>query len=129
MFRVFLQENELILRSLVGALLHLEQEEIVEINILNPIEVGAAITNKEFVLDTRILLNSNVYLNLEMQVSNKGNWTDRSLLYLCRSYDNLEKGGEYEDVLPAIHVGILDYTLFPEEPEFPDSTLTSSSFT
>ena len=118
MFRVFLQENEFILRSLVGALLHLEQEEIVEINILNPIEVGVAITNKEFVLDTRILLNSNAYLNLEMQVNNNGNWTDRSLLYLCRSYDNLEKGGEYEEVFPAIHVGILDYTLFPEEPEF-----------
>lgn len=38
--------------------------------------------------------------------------------FILRSYDNLEKGGEYEEVLPAIHVGILDYTLFPEEPEF-----------
>lgn len=53
-----------------------------------------------------------------MQVINEGNWTERSLNYLCRSYDSLEKGENYEDTLPFIHIGFLDFTLFPEYPEF-----------
>ena len=118
MFRAFLQTNEPVLRGLIGALLHLKQEEIVEIKILNPIVLGATINNKEFVLDIHILLNNNTRINLEMQVSNQENWPERALQYLCRSFDNLQKGAEYEETLPALHVGILDFTLFPDEPEF-----------
>ena len=57
-------------------------------------------------------------INLEMQVENKHNWTDRSLAYLCRSFDQLYRGQEYEEALPVIHIGFLDYTLFPDVPEF-----------
>ena len=53
-----------------------------------------------------------------MQVSNHGDWPDRALSYLCRAFDNLQKGEEYEQVLPAIHIGILDFILFPDIPEF-----------
>ena len=53
-----------------------------------------------------------------MQVENKHNWPDRSLAYLCRSFDQLYRGQEYEEALPVIHIGFLDYTLFPDVPEF-----------
>lgn len=39
-------------------------------------------------------------------------------MYLCRSYDRLNKGQEYQDAKPAIHIGFLDYTLFSKSPEF-----------
>ena len=61
-------------------------------------------------------------INLEMQVENKHNWTDRSLAYLCRSFDQLYRGQEYEEALPVIHIGFLDYTLFPDAPEFTQQT-------
>ena len=53
-----------------------------------------------------------------MRVKNEFNWTDRSLTYLCRAFDQLQSGQEYEDTLPVIHIGFTDFTLFPEEPEF-----------
>lgn len=118
MFRAILQINEKVLRGLVGSLLHLKAEEIDTVTIENPIELGAAIDNKNYILDIKITLNNNTSLNLEIQVANRSDWTDRSLLYLCRRFDNLNKGRKYEEVRPAIHIGILDFTLFPDEPEF-----------
>ncbi len=46
------------------------------------------------------------------------NWPERSLLYLCRAFDNLNRGDGYFNVKPAIQIGLLDFTLFKEEPEF-----------
>ena len=118
MFRAILQSNEKVLRGLISSLLHLKLEEIDTVKIENPIVLGKAIDNKNFVLDLRVTLNNHSTLNLEMQVSNHGNWTDRSLSYLCRSFDNLHKGDTYEASRPAIHIGILDFILFPDDPEF-----------
>lgn len=118
MFRAVLQSNEKVLRGLIGALLHLKLDEISQVEIKNPIELGRAVNNKDFILDIRILLNNRMIINLEMQVSNQGDWTDRALSYLCRGFDSLQKGEEYDSVLPAIHIGILDFTLFPEDVEF-----------
>jgi predicted transposase/invertase (TIGR01784 family) len=118
MFRAILQENEFVLRGLIGALLHLDPDEIKSIRITNPIKLGEQIDNKTFVLDIEIELNDDTLLNLEMQVANTGNWPDRSLSYLCRMYDHLYRGKDYDQTKRAIHIGILDFTLFPEHPEF-----------
>lgn len=56
--------------------------------------------------------------NLEMQNLNEYNWPERSLSYLCRSFDQLYRGQEYEEALPVIHIGFSDFTLHPEAPEF-----------
>ena len=37
---------------------------------------------------------------------------ERSITYLCRTYDNLESGQEYDEVIPAIQISILDFDLF-----------------
>lgn len=41
-----------------------------------------------------------------------------SFSYLCRCFDNLQSGQGYLSVKSAVHIGFLDYTLFPEHPEF-----------
>ena len=118
MFRVILQKNESVLRGLIGALLHLDQRDIISVEITNPIMPGEQIDNKTFVLDINVMLNNNICLNLEMQVLNPANWQDRSLSYLCRMYDSLHCGEDYKEMNRAIHIGILDFTLFEEVPEF-----------
>ena len=118
MFRAVLQKNKKVLEGLVCSLLHLSPSDIQSLEITNPIELGAAIKDKEFWLDVNVLLNNNTKLNLEMQVVNEGNWKERSLSYLCRSFDSLLKGQEYIEVLPTIHISFLNFTLFPEAPEF-----------
>ena len=118
MFHYILQKNEKVLRGLIASLLHLEPRQIKTVEITNPINLNDSIVDKEFILDISILMNDNTQIGLEMQVVNEGNWTDRSLSYLCRSFDQLYRGQKYDEALPVIHIGFLDFTLFPEAPEF-----------
>ena len=118
MFRYILQENQKVLKGLVCSLLHLEPEQVKKIEIKNPINLAGDVGGKEFILDIEVMLNDDTLLNLEMQVANEQNWPERSLSYLCRSFDHLYGGQEYTEALPVIHIGFLDFTLHPEEPEF-----------
>lgn len=52
--------------------------------VINPIEPGASIGDKDFVLDIKVLLDDRAIINLELQVINQHNWPERSLSYLCR---------------------------------------------
>ncbi len=118
MFRVILQKHRNVLRSVVCACLKLKAEEVQDIVVQNPIELGEAIDDKTFILDIHVLLNNNTIINLEMQVLDLKDWPERSLSYLARSYDNVAKGDEYINVKPVYHIGFLNYTLFPKYPEF-----------
>lgn len=118
MFRVILQKHKNVLRSVVCACLKLKAEEVQDIVVQNPIELGEAIDDKTFILDIHVLLNNNTIINLEMQVLDLKDWPERSLSYLARSYDNVAKEDEYINVKPVYHIGFLNYTLFPEYPEF-----------
>lgn len=53
-----------------------------------------------------------------MQVNDLGDWPERSLTYLCRSFNHLQKGQDYIDVHTTIHIGILDFNLPNLTPEF-----------
>lgn len=118
MFRAILQQNNNVLKGLICSLLHLDAENINSVIIMNPIELGENIDAKEFILDIRILLNDNTHINLEMQVADELNWSDRSLGYLCRTFDQLCRGQEYSEAKSVIHIGFLDFTPFSDFPEF-----------
>ena len=114
MFRAIFQSNLKALKGLLSAILKIPIEDILNVEILNPIELGKSITDKTTILDIRLELNNQVIINLEMQVAAQKYWVERSLLYLCRCYDNLEKGQDYGTLKKAIHIGILDFTLFED---------------
>ena len=118
MFHAVFQKNPIALKGLIASVLHLSPENITDIIITNPIKIGDQIDDKSFVLDIEILLNSNHILNLEMQVENQLNWQDRSLSYLCRSFDQLYQGEAYTDAKPVTHIGFLNFTPFPDNLEF-----------
>ena len=117
MFKAFLQKNEKALRGLLCALLRLQNSDIKTVTITNPIILGERITDKYVVLDINLLLNDNTIINIEMQVENLKNWTERSLTYLCKNYDQLKTGEDYKESKKAIQIGILDFTIdgFPQE--------------
>lgn len=118
LFRALLQENNHVLKHLICALLHLRPEEVETAEIQNPIVLGKALDNRTFVLDIKVLLNNHTIINLEMQIINYLNWPERSLSYLCRNFDQLIRGQDYLEVKPVIHIGFLDFSLFPQYPEF-----------
>ena len=118
LFRALLQRNNRVLKGLICALLHLNVEQVLTVIITNPIELGDTIDNRYFFLDVKVLMDSQTLINLEMQVVNEHNWTDRSLSYLCRSFDHLEHDQDYRYAKPTIQIGLLNFTLFPWNPEF-----------
>ena len=118
MFRAVLQSNNKVLRGLICSLLHLSEQKVVSVEITNPVILGETVTDKEFRLDINVILNNSTLINLEMQIANKLNWRERSVMYLCRSFDQLNRGQDYLDAKPAVHIGFLNYTLFEGNPEF-----------
>ena len=118
LFRALLQKNKKVLKGLICSLLHMSDDEIISVTISNPIDLGASIDDKTFILDILIQLNNNALIDLEMQVINEKNWTERSLSYLCRNFDSLKKGSYYTSVQTVYQIGILNFTLFENTPEF-----------
>ena len=118
MFRAVFQKNENALKGLLCALLGLSKKDIKEVIILNPIILGETIDDKTCILDLHIRLNNDKFINIEMQVNDLGDWPERSITYLCRSFDQLQKGGDYVDIHTTIHIGILDFNLSHLTPEF-----------
>lgn len=116
LFKAFFQKNEPALRGLLCALLSLHPEDISSVKITNPIQIGESINDKTVILDIKLLLNNQQLINLEMQVRNLLDWPERSLAYLCRMFDHLHKGEDYNKVKPSLHISILDFTPegFPE---------------
>ncbi len=118
LFHIVFEANPVLLRDFICSLLQLQIEDILSIELTNPIEFGNSIYSKSFLLDLKIRLNTNIVINIEMQVVNLSFWKERSLGYLCRAFDNLNKGDSYTDTKPAIHIGILDFEIFPNDTEF-----------
>lgn len=112
LFKVVLESDEDILRSLLCSLLFLKKDDILSVRVTNPILPGEAIDFKTVILDIRLILNDKSVLNLEMQNLDKGDWPERSLVYLCRTFDHVKRGeASYRNVMPAHHISILDFTL------------------
>ena len=118
MFQALFQENEEALTNLICAVLHWPRSKVKSLEITNPIILGKDIKSKTFILDIKVLLNDNTIINLEMQLNDYGNWPERSLGYLCRNFDNLNRGDDYINTRTTIHIGFLNFTLFSHEPEF-----------
>lgn len=117
MFRAVMQKSENVLKHLICTLLDISVDKVKDLVIQNPIELGKEIDSKTCILDIKVLLDDKQYINIEMQVSKQDYWRERSLTYLCRTYDNLEAGQEYNEGIPAIQISILDFDLFEEVEE------------
>ena len=117
MFKIIFQKND-ILPGFLCALLGMRREEIRSLEVTNPILLGSSATEKTFILDINISLNDSTVIDIELQMTNLGNWPNRSLSYLSRSFSLLFRGKDYNSAKQALHISILDFTLFPGHPEF-----------
>ena len=118
MTHAVLQKNEEVLRNLLATLLEMDEADIVDCHLENPIELGKEIEGKECILDVKLTLNNAKIINIELQVYKQTYWVERSLLYWARAFDSLKSGEDYSKLLPMYHIGILDFTLFEEHPKF-----------
>ncbi len=117
LFRALMQKDEKTLKALVATFLRVNPESI-ETEITNPIELGEAITDKEYHLDVKVLVDKTRKVNLEMQVVRHEGWIERTLVYACRELDDLNKGENYKDILGVWQISICSFDLFENDPEF-----------
>ena len=113
------QKDLYALRGLLAALLRIDTDAITAITILNPIEPGKELTDKECILDINLELNNSELINIEIQSRYQDFWPERSITYLCRNFDQLKSGGAYLQIKPCIQIGILGHDLFkPDDPRY-----------
>ena len=118
LFKVLMQKDERVLRSIISAVLLMKEEEIESVHIENPIIPGEKINDKDVMVDVRVTMNKGVILDLEMQVARHEYWPARSIYYAARNLSNLQKGEDYEKVMPVYQVGFLDFQPFKGEKVF-----------
>jgi len=118
MFRIVFESTPDGLKKLLCALLHMNESEIKDITINNPILLGDQLPDKTFILDINLLLNNEKMIHLELQVLSQDYWTDRSLCYLCENFKQLNAGENYDQLKPLIQIDILDFELYKNSQEF-----------
>lgn len=118
MFHAVLQSSAEALQGLLSALLDIPESEILSCEVINPIILGDAITEKTCILDIRVILNGDRQINIEMQMGDISNWTDRSVFYLCKMFTDLKQGEDYTNIKPSVHIGILNKTPLPADAAF-----------
>jgi len=114
-----LQTDLYALKGLLAALLSVELDKITAIKVLNPIELSDTISDKDCLLDVKLELNHSEIINIEIQARFQDFWPERSLTYLCRTFDHLKTGENYSSIKPCLHIGILNTDLFKaDDPRF-----------
>jgi predicted transposase/invertase (TIGR01784 family) len=115
-FHYIMQNSEKALTGLICALKGINPADVKKVLVKNPISLNNL--TKETVLDLLLTLNNNETMNIEVQVYEDKYWIPRSILYLCRAYDNLKGGDNYSLLKPTTHYCITDQNLLPNNTEF-----------
>lgn len=114
-----LMEFETVRQGFITAVLGLSSEMVMETELLPTHLRKEYAEDKLGILDVRVILNGNIQIDMEIQVSQFPLWPERSLFYLSKIYNEQIKSGEdYKVLKKCIHVGILDFILFENDREF-----------
>ena len=106
------RENTLALVGLTNAVLA-PDEQIVEVEILNPFNSQEFAEQKVIVLDIRARDEAGRWLNIEMQVDVVAGLKERLAYYACSLYtEQLTQGEKYCRLRPAISICFLGSVLF-----------------
>lgn len=110
-----LMAEEKVRQGFIGAILNVDPAEIKETRLMPTLLRKGSREEKLGILDVRVLLYDGKQMDLEMQVAPFEAWAERTLFYLLRMYqEQIREGQDYDVIQKCIHVGILDFLLFPD---------------
>jgi len=103
-----------ILISFLNAILNFkDEEEIKDVEILNPYQVPKIEDLKETILDIKATNKKDKNFIVEMQKKNLHDFAKRSLYYTSKSYvEQIDKGTDYENLQKVYFIGICDFKIF-----------------
>ena len=114
-----LMENERVRQGFISAVLNVTPEAIISTELLPTIIEPEYAEDKLGIVDVRVKLADGKQIDMEMQAMSFVFWEERTLFYLSRIYtEQIRKGENYDKLKKCIHIGILDYIIYPGIPEF-----------
>ena len=118
LFKMLFTKYPKLLKRLVAALLGIKHESIEQFNINNP-EISPEELGKKFCrLDINMTVNGQK-VDLEVQISDEGNYPERSLFYWAREFSTgIDEGEDYALLPRTIVISILGFDQFPDSKKF-----------
>jgi len=118
LFKLLFTKYPDLLKRLVAALLGIEYESIEQFGITNP-DISPEELGKKFCrLDINMTVNGQK-VDLEVQVSDEGNYPERSLFYWAREFSTgLDEGQDYSLLPRTIVISILGFNQFADPKKF-----------
>ena len=114
-----LMKDPYVRRGFIAALINRKPEDIEETELISTEMNRKYEDDKLGILDVRVKLKDGTQIDMEMQVAPYPLWPERSVFYLSKMLvSQIHKGDSYKVLPKCIHVGILDFTLYPEVEEF-----------
>lgn len=117
-FKELMNDAE-IRQGFIAAILKENPEKIVSTQLLPTHLRKEYEEDKLGILDVRVKLADGTQMDFEIQVAPYPWWPERSIFYLAKMYtEQMEAGEDYKVIKKCIHVGVLDFKLFPEDKEY-----------
>jgi len=118
LFKILFTKYQDLLKRLVAALLGINYESIEQFIVINP-DISPEELGKKFCrLDINMVVNGQK-VDLEVQVTDEGNYPERSLFYWAREFSTgINEGENYRELPRTIVISILGYVQFPNTDKF-----------
>ena len=112
LFKMVFVKYPHLLKSLVAVILRIETKSITAFEILNSEMTPESVRDKFCRLDINMRVNGQL-VDIEMQVTNEGNYPERVMYYWAREYSSALPSGENYSQLPrTLVISIMDFRLF-----------------
>src|ERR1700749_4940900 len=107
------EENKDLLISLINSIVS-EEDQVSEVTLLNPYNPKRFKTDKLSILDIKAKAVNGKRYNIEIQISDEGNYDKRALYYWAKLYsDQLKASEDYAKLSKAIGIHILNFNSIP----------------
>ncbi len=111
-------ENKDLLISFINSVVS-KEDQVVDIELLNPYNPKKFLDSKMSILDIKAKDTRGNYYNIEVQITNEGDYDKRSLYYWAKLYaDQLGNGDHYRQLRKAIAIHVLNFISVPNAPKY-----------
>ena len=112
------EENKDLLISLINAIVSAE-DQVADITLLNPYNVKNFLSEKGSILDVKAKGLDGTYFNIEIQITDEGDYDKRALYYWAKLYtEQLEISAQYSSLCKVIGIHILNFFSIPKSQSY-----------
>ena len=112
------EENKDLLIALINSIVS-EEDQVAEITLLNPYNTKNFLKEKGSILDIKAKGLDGAYFNIEIQITDEGDYDKRALYYWAKLYtEQLEVGNEYRNLCKVIGIHILNFFSIPDSASY-----------